>query len=62
MVSSGMPLPALYVSLPHATFLLVFGEEGKAVLAPDIARWALGKDREHLERYYRRKNATLEWI
>lgn len=48
----------IYISLPYATFLLVV-EDNKIVLAPPIAKWAIGKNPETVMNYYESKGAKI---
>lgn len=48
----------IYISLPYATFMLVTDEE-KVVLAPPIAKWTIGKNKETVMDFYERKGAAI---
>jgi len=50
---------ARWISLPHATFAVSTGPDGRVVEAPPIARWAIGKPIEQVTGFYERKGAEV---
>jgi len=56
------PNDLLGVTLPWATFGLVFDPRGVCTEAPPIARWCEGKRAIYLIDYWQKRGARTRWI
>ena len=52
----------LGVSLPWATFGLLFDEGDRCIEAAPVARWCQGKSLSYLLAYWQRRGAQMRWI
>lgn len=52
----------MWASWPVATVALAFSPDGRAVLAPPICRWVLGRDHADVARVLRRRGARILWL
>lgn len=52
----------IWVSLPHATFGLVIGDDDVVRDAPPIARWALGHRKQAVLDYLEHRGADVRFL